>query len=178
MAHVARRGFSLVEVMISVGVLGIGLAGLISLHMSSLVGLHKGQRVSMAQEIAMQQTEYLETEATAATGVLEAVLPSCPTSNASDPIGCRVDTTKLAPVKPCTVFVDDPNVPDPSGSAPGVFGAPAMSPFAYRADTVIVPHPDAIGFPNALVATVSVCWTDELQIVRQISTTRVIIPGT
>jgi hypothetical protein len=45
-------------------------------------------------------------------------------------------------------------------------------------DTVIGQHPDALNHPNALVVTVSVCWTDDLQIVRQVSTSRVLVPGT
>jgi prepilin-type N-terminal cleavage/methylation domain-containing protein len=175
---VRRRGFSLVEVMVSVGILGVGLLGIVNLHTSSIIGLSRGQHIAMAQEVAMQQTELLETEATIATGSLESVLPNCPASRSTDPIGCQLSTTEYAPIKQCTMFLSDPNIPDPSGGFPSVLPPGSGDASTYRMDTVIAQHPDTLNHPGALMVTVSVCWSDDQQNVHQISTSRVLVPGT
>lgn len=171
-----NSGFSLVEVMVSVGVLGIGLVGLINLHTYSIVNLNRAQHIAMAQEVAMQETEFLQTEATSATGSLESVLPNCPVSRATDPTGCLDDTKAFAPLKACTVFLTDPNVPDPNGSFTAVVAPGASSSSSYRMDTVIRQHPDSLNRSSALVVTVSVCWSDDQQNY-QLSINRVIVPG-
>lgn len=160
-----RSGFSFVEVLVSCALLGIGLLGLVDLHMSSLRGLGRGRFATGAKEVATQRGEHLATQAADL-----ATMPSCPAGGG--PVGCFQDRNNLAPAKTCTQWLGDPDVPTPSGAS--IAGA---GPRQFRMDTVIGPHPDATNHAAALLVTVSVCWTDESGIVEQVQARRMIVPG-
>jgi prepilin-type N-terminal cleavage/methylation domain-containing protein len=160
------KGFSFIEVLVACALLGIGLLGLVDLHLSSIRGLGRGRFVTGAKEIAIQRAEALATQAGDLT-----TLPACPL-NAGDPIGCFQDKLSLAPNKACTAWLKDADVPTPAGAS--VAGA-GTTPF--RMDTVIGPHPDTVNHASALLVTVSVCWIDEEGAVEQVQARRVIVPG-
>ncbi|MEL6188976.1 MAG: prepilin-type N-terminal cleavage/methylation domain-containing protein, partial [Myxococcota bacterium] len=52
--HSSRRGFSLVEAMISATVLGIALVGLVQMHTTSVQRTVESEKVGRATEIARQ----------------------------------------------------------------------------------------------------------------------------
>jgi prepilin-type N-terminal cleavage/methylation domain-containing protein len=139
-------GFTLVEVMVSAVVLGIGLIGLVNLHASAIRGLMRDEMLAVASDVARQRLELMST-------MRPAEVPAC----AGD-VGCRTpDRTDYLPVLPaagdfeCTKQVEGADVPRVSGAAE----APR-----YRVDMVVEPHPDPIRQPDGRLITVSVCWQD------------------
>lgn len=139
-------GFTLVEVLISAVVLGIGLVGLVNLHTASIRGLVKDEMASVASDVAKQRLEEIAT-------MRPAEIPAC----AGD-VGCRTEdrtayTPDLAPAAgfDCTRRVEGADVPR-------ISGAPEAAKF--RIDMVVDAHPDPIRQPEGRLVTVSVCWED------------------
>ncbi|MCK6548257.1 hypothetical protein L6R52_20590 [Myxococcota bacterium] len=160
------RGFSIVEVLVASGVLGVGLVALVEVHGATVENLARGGRVVEATRIAEQRLELLGAQRP---DVL--ALPSCGIGPGS--IGCRGADRALASDKPCTSWVDGPVVPSPSGITPS--GATGRG---YRVDLVIGPHPDGLRQPGGLLATVSVCWADERGAIHELRADRLLVPGT
>lgn len=160
-----ERGFSMVETMVSTGVLGIGLAALIRLTGTTADSLADNRHHAEAHRIAQQRLEQLATQRP---DVL--LLPTCPLSGAA--LGCREDRTRLTATKACTTWVDGPALPSATGSP-----APTNpTERGYRLDVVIGPHPDTVHQANAFLATVSVCW-EEAGRVEEVQLARLLVPG-
>lgn len=150
--------------MISAGILCTGLTALVRVHTSSVRGLHATSQMTTAMEIGRQRAELFTTQKPDAL-----LLPSCPTATQ---IGCRVDDRTLAPPKACTSWIAGPDVPMPSGSNdPRNF-----DPRGYRMDVVIGSHPDTTAQADGLLATVSVCWSDEQGHVHEVQSRRLLVP--
>lgn len=54
-----RRGFSLIELLVVIFILGVGLASISALFVSGIVSSRKAQRISTANNMARQQMERL-----------------------------------------------------------------------------------------------------------------------
>lgn len=162
----SRRGFSIVEVLVASGVLGVGLVALLEVHGSTVENLARGAHVVEATRIADQRLEQLATQRPDATA-----LPSC--AQGGGPLGCIEADRTLATDKACTTWVDGPAVPGPSGVA-----SPGAMFRGYRMDLVIGPHPDGLNQPGGFLATVSVCWPDENGDFHELRADRLLVPGT
>lgn len=163
-ARASARGFTLVEVLISAVLLGIGVMALAELHASSIRGVKEGASITAATQIATQVMETLSAQAAD-----DMVLPVCPNNGAR---GCRANDRDLEPPKACTSWLATAEVPDPNGdSQTGATGE------GYRVDTVIEVHPSVADFPNAVLITTSVCWMDRTGGVHELQTQRVLSPG-
>jgi prepilin-type N-terminal cleavage/methylation domain-containing protein len=161
-----RRGFSLIEVMISAGVLGIGLAGVIQLHVSSVRGLASGRSISLAGEIASQRVEFI-----GGRDIDVASLPTCP-RGASGVVDCRANKGNFTATKTCSTWLAESDVPTPAG-----LEIPSEPNVGYRRDLVIEAHPDTLNHNGSFLAIVSVCWRDSSGNVQQIQSQRLLIPG-
>lgn len=142
------RGFKLIEVMVSIGILGIAIAGLIRLHSALVRGVARSQMVSIALDVAAQRAEDLVTLGPTAA-------PACAGAPGCQAAGMSAFAADLSPAGsfPCTDRVDP-----------------------FRIDTVVTDHPS--GFqPDARLVTVSVCWQDVGGAVRQVQTRRLLVPG-
>lgn len=158
-------GFSLVEIAVASGVLGIGLVGLVQLHTSATRGVVLGESLSRAGEVASQRAEFLAT-------MDPGDLPGC-----QGPPRCMEGagaafTQPLGPAGAfeCTRWVDKADVPRSDGSQ-------AQEGLRYRVDTVVSGHPDFARQRKAQLLTVSVCWADRSGRVRQVQTRRLLVPG-
>lgn len=139
-------GFTLIEVLISAVVLGVGLVGLVNLHTASIRGLVKDEMLSVASDVAKQRLEEITT-------LRASEIPAC-----VGDVGCRTAdrsayTPDLSPVAgfDCTRRVEGADVPR-------VSGAPEAP--KYRVDMVVEAHPDPLRQPEGRLVTVSVCWQD------------------
>lgn len=152
---------SLVEVMISAGILGFGVLALVKVYTHSVHGMSSARRMGVAQQIASQRAELLMT--------MGAGLPRC-----GGDVGCRASMSALgnpkAPVGSvqCTQYVDGPVLPgiedvNPSGR--------------FRIDTHVAAHPGANQLQDGDLVTVSVCWKNDGGQVHQIQATRLVLPG-
>lgn len=154
---------TLVEVMVSVGVLSVGLLGLTSLYTTSIRSITETQQRSIALRAAAQRAETLAT-------LRLDDLPVCRGATG----GCREGggaglTPELAPdgAFECTRWADGADVGDPAqvGSRPRL-----------RIDTQVTVHPDAARHPDARLVTVSVCWRDAQALVHEVQAQRLVIP--
>lgn len=159
----ARRGFSLIEVMIASAVLAIGLLGIVELHRSSIRGLSRGRSMTVANEIIDQRAELI-------TGRDPAVLLTCPT--AADGAGCRANSTSFTAAKPCTAWLMESDVPTPAGA-----DVPSSTDIGFRRDVVIQAHPDTTNHSGSFLAIVSVCWRDPQGQIQQLQRQRLLVPG-
>jgi prepilin-type N-terminal cleavage/methylation domain-containing protein len=162
MTRTARRGFSLIEVMVSSLVLGVAILGLTSTYTSSESGMTTSRSRTAANELALQRLEMLATQPADQ-------LPAC-----GGPAACQQGFAFSAPLPAagafqCTQYVDDAEVLDPSE------GGQATN--RYRVDTAVEDHPDAARQPGARIVTVSVCWADRPGRVSQVNARRTIVPG-
>lgn len=151
-----RRGFSLLEVMISAAVLGVGVLAGVRLFTTGVEGNAWTRSRSTATTMAIQRLEQLGTR-----GV--DLLPA----GCTGPVGCKAGQQELAPPVPCTQQVDEMNV-DVSVSEPNG---------KYRVDTVVEPHPDGGRQLGARVVTVSVCWQDPDGSVHEAQLDRLFVPN-
>lgn len=162
--HALRRGFSIVEVMITSGVLGIGLAGLIRIHHSSVQGQSQSNGIAIGTRAAAQVIEQLSTQP-----VDE--LPAC-----SGTPGCRANSSAFtgelstAGSYPCTNWVAN-------GGVTSVRTSASEEKNTFRVDTVVQDHPDGNNQPDAKLITVSVCWMDNTGVVREVQERRLVVPG-
>jgi hypothetical protein len=143
---IRRRGFSLVETLISTLLLGVGVIGLVDLYTSSSRGMGSSRHRETATQIAVARMERLTT-------MPLDELPSC-----SGVVGCRADSYTMMPelipsaeAFECTQYVSDMGQHDPRTR--GGDGG-------YRLDTIVAPHPSSGQNGDARVVSVSVCWTD------------------
>lgn len=155
----ARRGFSLLEALVAGGVLAVGIVGIIGLQARLFHTARFSEDLSNASHLLQHRTEELGSKSLASlTGppaICAGAAPRCMLDGAFAP----------APASGCSQQVREPQ--PVTIAAPGPGGP-------YRVDTGIVAHPDAIGHPNTLVATISVCWTEQGGRVRQLQTVRVL----
>jgi prepilin-type N-terminal cleavage/methylation domain-containing protein len=91
----ARLGFTLIEVMISSALLGLGVLAGVRLFTSSVSGTSYVQDRSVATTLAVQRLERLGTQGVSA-------LPACPGA----PRGCREDRTTFTTPPACTSEID------------------------------------------------------------------------
>lgn len=155
------RGFSLVEVMLTAAVLGLGAIALAHTHNQAHRGVVASRLQTAALRIAEQRIEHLAT------------IPIDRLAGCAGPVtGCRTDRSTLAPVLGnvgafrCTQLVDEMDFHDPNVTTQGRF----------RVDTVVAAHPDPRQQVGALVISVSVCWTDQTGHVQQVMLQRMAIP--
>lgn len=152
-----RAGFTLLEAMIAAGVLAVGIVGVVGLQarlFRSAAYSHDMSRAAYLlqyreEEIGAYSVEKLDTNALCL----------------GTAFGCAAGGVfAAAPASGCSVMIDDPQqMQDPQPVPAG----------AFRLDTGIVNHGDA-NHPNARIATISVCWTDQGGRVRQLQTQRVV----
>src|SRR5262245_16850054 len=161
-----RRGFSLIEAMVSAAVLGIGLLGVVELHRSSVRGLAIGRSITVASQIASQRAELIAGREADALN-----LPSCPVA-ADNNVGCKATRDAFAADKTCTAWLLESDVPTPAGA--DVANAPNQG---FRRDIVITPHPDTINHAGSFVATISVCWRDQKNFVQELRQQKLLVPG-
>lgn len=177
----SRRGFSLIEAMISAAVLGIALVGLVEMHTTSIRGTAKAEDVGRATEIARQLADRVASQPLdQMPGCGSAIVPLAQTGCRGTPGPGRV----LANAKPgldCTRIVNEDAVTNalsgdietltsvdptlPSGTSPG----------AFRVDTWLSAHPN--GAAGTALVNVWVCWRDPSGAVQEVATQRVKIEG-
>lgn len=151
---------TLVETMVAAGVLGIAILGLVRLHMTSTRQNASLRDLSTARALAAQRLERL------ATRPVERLV-AC-----GGPAGCRegVDTLRASKGTvdgyACTDFADGPTVATPGTVALGKF----------RIDTTVENHPDPTQHPEARILTVSVCFRDAYEQIREVHAERMLVP--
>jgi prepilin-type N-terminal cleavage/methylation domain-containing protein len=154
-----RRGFSLVEIVVSMGLLGIGVAAGIQLFDATARSTMHTRSKTSSMQLAEERLEYLGTRDLSD-------LPSC--AGTAD---CRAGVRTYNPALTasggyqCTQYAGGQAILDPYDAA---------STGMYRIDTIIEAHPDPTREPNARLITVSVCWTDERGNVQQVQERRLI----
>jgi prepilin-type N-terminal cleavage/methylation domain-containing protein len=150
-----QRGFTLIEVMVAAALLATVIAGLARLIAVSAHSARTSDDMTRASYILHDRIEEISTLGAAnlvAGAVCSGAAPTC-RGVASGSFGPSV--------APCEQWVESPvsvTAPSPGG--------------AFRIDTGIEPHTSP-NHPDALVATVSVCWRDG-SVVREIQTVRVV----
>ncbi|MEM7675066.1 MAG: prepilin-type N-terminal cleavage/methylation domain-containing protein [Myxococcota bacterium] len=156
-----QRGLTLIEVMLTAAVLGVGIVALVATYNRAQVGVRSSRFKMSALRIAQQRLEHLAT------------MPIERLASCAGPIGgCRRDRAAMAPVLGnvgnyrCTQNVDGMGFHDPMATANGQF----------RIDTSVQPHPDPRQQAGAVVVTVSVCWTDQPGLVEQVQVQRMVVP--
>jgi hypothetical protein len=146
--------------MVSSGLVGVGMLGVLNLTFVSQSGAVSSRSISTAKELAAQRLESLSTMAADR-------LPAC-----AGAVGCRASaTTARTPLAPvagfqCTQQVPGMELVDPSAAAVGTF----------RVDTVVAVHPGAQQQVGARLVTVSVCWTDEDGRVQELRAQKMMVP--
>jgi prepilin-type N-terminal cleavage/methylation domain-containing protein len=155
----SRRGFSIVEVMLSMGLLGVGIAAAVRLFHEAQNRTAWTQQRTTGMALALERLEYLGTRDLSN-------IPVC-----TGAVGCRASSTTLqaaltsAGGYQCTQYTGGQSIVDPYTASP--LGA-------YRIDTIVQPHPDVTREANAQLITVSVCWTDAKGLVQQAQARRLL----
>jgi hypothetical protein len=146
--------------MVTAMVLGIGVAGLVTLYTTADRGLVVSKEQSAALELARQRLERLTTTS-------PADLPQC-----SGQVGCRKDLRNLWPDRgvagtyPCTQWIDGMSAADPRTGTTGRF----------RVDTTLT-APTAPGQQSgAQIISVSVCWQGADTQIKEITLERLLVP--
>lgn len=181
-----QAGFSVVEALVAAGILGIALVGIVQLHATSIRGTAKAERIGRASETARQIAELFAT--TSADD-----LPNCdpgpllPPPN--DMVGCKngdgVTTVFTDPtVRPngCVLWVQGgpstPRINDVNAADGAIVSLPnpsgAEQPSQFRIDLAVSSHPDPATYPDAVMLTVWACWRDEVGVVREVQTRRIL----
>ena len=151
---------TLIETMVAAGVLGVAVLGLVQLHTTSTRQNASLRDLSVARALAAQRLERL------ATRPVEQ-LAAC-----VGPAGCREGIDSLRASKgtvsgyACTDFADGPSVAAPGTTALGKF----------RIDTTVEAHPDPGQHPDARILTVSVCFRDAYEQIREVRAERMLVP--
>lgn len=178
-----RRGFSLLEALVSAAVLGFALLGLVQMHTSSIRGTAKAEDIGRAAEIARQIADRLAAQPLDA---MTADLPNCGSPAAplgARPLsGCRATEqpgpTMLPLRVPCSRLIPEDAIAD---VANGVIDIPNVDPSedaaagAYRVDTLLSQHPN--GGPGVIQLHVWVCWRDPSGNVSEVHTSRTRVEG-
>lgn len=171
-----RAGFSILEALVAVGVLGIGLLALINLHTSAIRGMKAGADRTVASEIANQAIEYYATQAFDTLNCPRGPVDGCiPYQDTDGP-----QPLQFAPQPPCSAFYYDAMMPFSNGAPPPTATTEDQANannMPIRVDVVSRRHPDGINHPNANLLQVWVCWKDEQGHTRQVGTTRVVPMG-
>lgn len=192
-----RSGFSLLEAMVSAGVLGIGLAGLIDLHSSSIRGMRRSRDLGIGQMIAAQASEEIalypiEAFEAAPLDACDTVTEGCKSGNAAHAyctrsggsgMNCGAAFSNPKPAG-CSFWVgENGNMRDSTGATPYSSTAFASSEMfradrRFRIDLVIRPHPEPRPAVNGFSYTVDVfvCWMDEAGFVHEVRTGRLVSP--
>ncbi len=182
----AQAGFSVIEALAAAAILGVALVGVVKLHGSSIRGTAKAERIGRASEVARQFAELLAT-------TTRDNLPACgPGLGAAPPVpavGCKNGpgvSTAFSPERAvgCTLFIQDgPSTPsiNQANAANGInnqiINIPAaigIQPSQFRVDIMVSGHPNTADFPQAALLTVWACWRDELGIVNEVRTRRIL----
>ncbi len=163
-----RRGFSLMEAMVSASVLGIALAALVRAHASSIQGTSQAEDLGRASEIARQIGDLVATQPMDQLPACGAVTDPVPVA----PAGCRASLgpgTVMAASKgsTCTRLVNQDGLVDAST---GLLADAASGTEQYRIDMIISQHPN--GSTDLGVLHVWVCWRDMTGNIHQTYTTR------
>lgn len=154
-----QAGFSLIETMVSGLIMGVGVMGAMSLYTTTADARQESRSMTMAKGIIEQRMEWL-----AATGYLD--YEGC-----TGTVGCKANAYDMHPdLAPnggllCTQYTADDTLVTPDTNTPGAY---------FRVDTVIQMPTDTSRFPGVRDAIVSVCWTDENNIVHQMQLRRMI----
>lgn len=157
----SRRGFTLIEVMITSVILGVGVMGLVGLYTSSARGVGGSRVHTTATQVALQRLEQIAGSADA--------LPAC-----DGPIGCRASRSELAPPLggsrtggfDCTQYTN----------GMGESAVAAAGTGRYRIDTVVEPHPSTSQDDEGRFVSVSVCWVGDGNVVEQVLAQRFVLP--
>lgn len=158
-------------------VLMIASLGLLQLHGTIIRGIATSEDFSVALDVANQRLDELAIVGTAGLPVCTAGVngPGCQFgvgSNQYQPQIINAPTGYL-----CTRFVDSAEVIMANGApVPSTANFDPNNPARFRVDTVVQAHPDPALFPEARLVTVSVCWTDPSNQVRQIQSRRYVVP--
>lgn len=154
---------TLVEVMLTSGVLAIGMVALAHTYNQAETGSRSSRLRTAALRIAEQRVERLATA------------PVARLARCVGPVtGCRATRSTLAPVLgnvgtyQCTQLVDRMGFHDPTGVV--------ASGGRFRIDTAVQDHPDPRQQIGAVVIAVSVCWTRSDGQVEQVLVQRMVVP--
>ena len=166
------EGFKLIEVLVAMAVLMIASMGILRLHGTIIKGIAASEDFSVALDVAGQRLEDLVM-------VGAENLPVCPVPGPGP--GCRATMTAFQPELgastngyACTRYVDSPELL----MANGAFVPQGTADNSrYRVDTSIEGHPDTTLFPEGRLVTVSVCWLDPANQIRQVQARRYVVPG-
>ena len=151
---------TLVETLIAAGVLGVAVLGLVRLHTTSSRQSASLRDLTIARALAAQRLERLATRPVERLAACEG------------PAGCRegIDTLRASKGEvdgyACTDFAEGPSVAAPGTNAIGKF----------RIDTTVENHPDPAQHPEARILTVSVCFRDAYEQIREIRAERMLLP--
>ena len=171
------EGFKLLEVLVAMAVLMIASLGLLQLHGTIIRGIATSEDFSVALDVANQRLEEL-----VIVGANE--LPVC--AAGVNGAGCQfgVGSSQFQPPIAtdasgylCTRFIDSTEVIMANGSPiPATSNFDPANPVRFRVDTVVQDHPDPALFPEGRLVTVSVCWIDPANQVRQVQSRRYVVP--
>lgn len=173
--------------MVAAAVLGIGLVGLVKLHLASVRGMVRSRDITKAHEVAGQIGDMMlarqagQVDFGTFAACVNATPPPAVPDQPREPAGCRATASlsaQFAPPGPpgCTQWWSGAPVPDVSGVVQETNAAGQSG--KYRVDTVIWPHPQAdTAAANAQVMYVFVCWRDERGFVHEVQTRRLLVEG-
>lgn len=155
-----QAGFSVIEVMVSAVLLGLGVMVLAKTLGASSQGLSLGKDRSAARQLALQRLETLSSRG-------PELMPACPESP-----GCRASFSSLASPLPsvdgfeCTQSVVEPGFVDEQVDTPqGV----------YRVDVSSRTPLDPEQMAGAVLVQVSVCWVEDGR-VEEVQAHRLLVP--
>lgn len=155
-----RAGFSLIEVMVSGVLLGLGVMVLAEMFGASSDGLSLGKGRSIGRQLALQRLESLS-----ASG--PDLLPACPPSD-----GCRADFSSLnAPLGAVDGFDCTQTVLE-SGFVAEQVDRPDGR---YRVDVSVADPTDPNQIEGARLLRVSVCWLQDGR-VEEVRVARLVVP--
>lgn len=156
----ARRGYSIIDVLTSVTVLGIAVLALVSVVGAGSRGRLTSRQRAIALRLVEQRLDLLDARGAE-------LLPACEGLE-----GCRDEEGGLRPALapagayPCTQLMNEPSLSDPlREEADG----------KLRLDTIVFPHPDPDQRTVSRLVTVSACWYDARGEVREYRAHRLIL---
>ena len=171
------EGFKLLEALVAMAVLITASLGILQLHGTIIRGIASSEDFSAALDVANQRLDELTIIGTEALPICAAGVngPGCQFGIGSSQYRPQITTAPDGYL--CTRFVDSTEVIMANGaSLPATPNFDVTAPARFRVDTVVETHPDPGLYPEARMVTVSVCWTDAGNQVRQIQSRRYVVP--
>lgn len=156
-----RRGFTLVEVMTSSLVLGVGVMAAVKVYSTGTRGRAQSARRTMAERVVERRLDALDARGSER-------LPQC-----SGDKSCLDAAGELTPVKsssgnyPCTQLMSRPSLKNRESSETGG---------KMRMDTMVWSHVDSDQDTASRMVLVSVCWRDPQGRVHEVHGSRLIMP--